>query len=551
MKLRRAALAGAAAACLVLVAPQARAADQADTLDIQAALTDEGLLNVTQTLHFTAAPDTVSQVFAVSVDQGDGRNLVYELTELTATADGAPLAVDAPAKSGQVSVTLATAGAQDVTLSYTVRGATQLNPDDSIRAGWDFLQGLSVGVAQVTGRLELPPGVKSYFCEGGVPGATEVCGTWQGGVHGSLALSFTDGPRAAGDVVTAGAQFRPGSVPVTAAYETRWSLSRAFSLGWSRVGLAAGITALGGLALFGVYRRGRQRLTATPAELAVLAPDAAGYATFTVRDGLRPGLAGTLIDQSVDPSDVLATLLDLAVRGHLRITELPRANDSAAPDWTLARRDSADPLEDYEAALLEAVAPAGRATPVSGLGDAITPAIARVQEALYRRVVEAGWLARPPGSPNPWARLAWLAVAAAVVVTGVLVWFTTWALAGLALVVVALIGLLVAQEAPLLTERGGQVLAGLGQLSAGLHTAPTALTPGREYADAAAILPYAIVLGGWDRWLGALVAGDADQEADPEDLDWYHAPATWHLQNLPDSLDAFITVVTGRLFARA
>ncbi len=39
-------------------------------------------------------------------------------------------------------------------------------------------------------------------------------------------------------------------------------------------------------------------------------------------------------------------------------------------------------------------------------------------------------------------------------------------------------------------------------------------------------------------------------DADPEDLSWYHAPADWHLADLPASLDAFATTVRGRLFAR-
>ena len=63
-------------------------------------------------------------------------------------------------------------------------------------------------------------------------------------------------------------------------------------------------------------------------------------------------------------------------------------------------------------------------------------------------------------------------------------------------------------------------------------------------------LPYAVVLGGWERWLQALVASDDDGDADPEDLSWYHAPADWHLAELPASLDAFATTVRGRLFAR-
>ena len=84
-----------------------------------------------------------------------------------------------------------------------------------------------------------------------------------------------------------------------------------------------------------------------------------------------------------------------------------------------------------------------------------------------------------------------------------------------------------------------------------LDTHPTDQLPkGREYEQISTILPYAVVLGGWERWLQALVASDDDGDADPEDLSWYHAPADWHLAELPASLDAFATTVRGRLFAR-
>jgi hypothetical protein len=36
----------------------------------------------------------------------------------------------------------------------------------------------------------------------------------------------------------------------------------------------------------------------------------------------------------------------------------------------------------------------------------------------------------------------------------------------------------------------------------------------------------------------------------PAALDWYQAPPDWRPQDLPASLDAFITVLTGRLFTR-
>jgi hypothetical protein len=40
-------------------------------------------------------------------------------------------------------------------------------------------------------------------------------------------------------------------------------------------------------------------------------------------DGLPPGAAGTLVDQRADMDDVVATLLDLAVRGYVQIREVP------------------------------------------------------------------------------------------------------------------------------------------------------------------------------------------------------------------------------------
>jgi hypothetical protein len=144
-----------------------------------------------------------------------------------------------------------------------------------------------------------------------------------------------------------------------------------------------------------------------------------------------------------------------------------------------------------------------------------------------------------------------MAVAAAVVVAGLLIAFTTFGLLALALAALAIGLLFVAQEMPARTPSGTSLLAGLRALSVTLDTQPTNQLPkGREYEQISTILPYAVVLGGWERWLSALVSSDDDASADPEDLSWYHAPADWHLADLPASLDAFATTVRGRLFAR-
>ena len=95
-------------------------------------------------------------------------------------------------------------------------------------------------------------------------------------------------------------------------------------------------------------------------------------------------------------------------------------------------------------------------------------------------------------------------------------------------------------------------MGGLSALSSLLATHPLQEMPkGREIEEISKVLPYAVVLGGKDRWLQAMVQADDDVDApDPTAIDWYHAPATWHLQDLPVSLTQFISTVQGVLFGR-
>jgi len=139
----------------------------------------------------------------------------------------------------------------------------------------------------------------------------------------------------------------------------------------------------------------------------------------------------------------------------------------------------------------------------------------------------------------------------AVVVTALLAAFTTFGLIGLALVVLGLGLVFVAQEMPSRTPKGVALLKGLGALRSLLLTHPTDQMPkGRAVEELSEVLPYAIVLGGTERWLDALVATDTDADPDSDDLPWYHGPADWHLRDLPESLRNFTTTVSGTLFTR-
>ena len=99
---------------------------------------------------------------------------------------------------------------------------------------------------------------------------------------------------------------------------------------------------------------------------------------------------------------------------------------------------------------------------------------------------------------------------------------------------------------------GTSVLRGLEVLAMNLQTQPTDHVPKADaYAEISRVLPYAIVLGGSERWLHAMVEADNDPGVpDPDDLGWYRAPETWQLSDLPASLDAFITTMEGKLYGR-
>ena len=260
-----------------------------------------------------------------------------------------------------------------------------------------------------------------------------------------------------------------------------------------------------------------------------------------------------MADERVDPIDVTATLVDLAVRGHLLITELPRETEFARGDWTLTRTAAPDgELHPFERQLLDGIAPAGSSVKVSELASRVDEAISGVQDALYDEVVANGWYERRPDAiRNKWTQLALGALIISVVVTGVLAAFTTFGLVGLALIILALGLVFVGQEMPARSAKGAALLAGLGALRSDLLSHPTdQMPPGSELREISEVLPYAIVLGGTDRWLDAIVATDDDDLPDSEDLHWYHGPADWHLRDLPDSLKNFVTTVSGSLFAR-
>lgn len=534
-----------------LVAPT-HAATEVESYLVQARVDVDGSLGVRATITPRGGEGEIVQRFATTQATTDGREFHYTLDGLRVTRDGAEVGASVSSQPGHDVVTIPVTDERPVVLEYTVRGAA-VATDDSTTLVWRLLQGLNLPVRTFEATVSSPVPFAMIDCAAGAPGSPGACAWYQGGTHENADPTFHDGPRGAGEIVQIVVRFNDG-VAANQQVVHRWSLDRAFSLGPLPLGLAA-LAAVAGL--IGLWLASRRLLGpasgGTPAVVGTFRPVGQDSSEFQVSEGIRPGHLGTLKDGHVDPVDVTATLIDLAVHGSLLIRELPRRTAFARGDWEFVRREGGRPLLDFEQTLLDAVAPTeGHPVTVSRLGEAVTPVLGTVQDQLYDDVVRHGWFGRRPDAARAaTSRLGWGVLAAALVVAGLLIAFTTFGVLGLVLVALAAAAGWVAQGAPLRNAKGSRVLDGLGLLRGQLLTQPTDEMPaGAEVTELSEVLPYAVVLGGADRWLDGLAATDLDADPDETDLAWFHGPSGWHLSDLPDSLRNFVTSVEGHLLAR-
>jgi hypothetical protein len=532
----------------------ARAEGTASSFVVTASLGLDGTLQVREDITFSGqVPAEVQQTFETKRDLLGDRRYVYTLSDFQATNGGEPFEPTLQTDDRFTTVTFPTNGQSTVSLEYSVVGAVVATPEGTALE-WPLLQGFDGGVSEFSATVAIPAPFSFIECNAGSPNSEVPCRYAAAGTDNAQQPTFRDGPRGPGEFVQVRIGFPPGALASNEQIEEVWTLARAFSAKPLPLALALGLLVLGAAALFALHRRagvdsgaGTELIRA-----AEFVPVGAGQSEFRVLGNVRPGHVGTVADERVDPVDITATLIDLAVHGHLQITELPREGEFAPTDWTLARTGSgADDLHPFEAALLDGIVGTGEVK-VSELPARVYESVGTVQDKLYDEVVANGWFERrPDATRNRWTQAAVGALIAAVVITCLLAAFTTFGLVGLALIALALGLMFVAQEMPARTKTGAALLSGLGALRSDLMSHPTdQLPPGRELSEISELLPYAVVLGGHQRWLDAIVAADSDIDEDRYDLGWYHGPQGWHLRDLPASLRNFITTVSGELFSR-
>ena len=182
--------------------------------------------------------------------------------------------------------------------------------------------------------------------------------------------------------------------------------------------------------------------------------------------GMTPAEAGTLLDNSADMRDITATLVDLAVRGYLRIEEHQNPKlfglFGGGTSYSLQRLKSADGLTPHEVAVFDGVfSEHGDHVELDELKDEFYKELDPIRNAIFDRLTGSGFYKnRPDKVKQNWTGAAF-GLAVAIGVGGTFVskaFLLTPVPFVLAAIITLIILLLFAQIMPARTETGARAL---------------------------------------------------------------------------------------------
>lgn len=120
---------------------------------------------------------------------------------------------------------------------------------------------------------------------------------------------------------------------------------------------------------------------------------------FLPPDKLHPAELGVLMDERADTLDITATIIDLATRGYLSITEIPKKWLFGTVDYTMTRVKYPDTaLRPYEKILMERLFQSGTSVQLSSLKTTFYDDLALVKKQLYKDIESKDFFVGNPES---------------------------------------------------------------------------------------------------------------------------------------------------------
>lgn len=544
--------------------------------DVSLHINTDGSVDVVEHIVFNFIDNShgIERYIPTSYPVNNDYNRILTISNVRATSpSGAPTSLKTQEQGGVFYIRVGNPdrtviGKQSYVLSYRVTGALN-SVNGRAELYWNAIGDQWATEIQTASVTVTAPKIAQATCFVGPAGSTALCGrasvTSQQAKFAHRHLP-SDTPMTVVTAVPAGLVTVPAPV-----LEHRWTIQRAFTANLVHLLLTGIVLVSGvGLVVYVAYRRGRDRrfrdqvpgLTpapgqAAPEDLRPWGASAEGPVEWSPPGDARPGLIGTLIDERADVLDVTATIVDLAVRGYLRIDELPRQGWFGSRDWKLVKlKDDDGSLLAYERSLFDALFKSGAEVQLSDLKRHFATELSKVESKLYDEMVYRKWYNRRPDSTrSSWSLLAVVAIAAAGGITYLFVKYTTFGLVGIALVLAALALLLAARFMPARTGTGSAVLAQSLGFKRYLATAEAGQLKFEEAEQVfSKFLPYAIVFGVADHWAKVFqeLAAAGAVTASATGLYWYTAPGgNWSFGDFGSSINSFATTSAGSLTSAA
>ena len=552
----RAILVGSAAVAAVLVlagpaggaaaAPSVTPGEEIRSFVVDLAVQPDGRLKVTETIDYDFGTNSrhgllayVPRRAAWAPDQDYYRE--WRLHDLSATADGQPAQHTEEgngdfltAKVGDPDVTIT--GTHRYVLSFLVDGAfdTYGEPDAHDELYWNAVgAGWTVPIDSVQVRVTGPFPVRRVACYQGPSGSTEPCGSAKAaGTQATFAARALSDHEAVTIVVAMPRGSIPNAGPILV---ERRNLQYYLGLRHgpapllAALGVAALLAALAGVRL---YRVGRDRRyvgqipglapvpgQAVAAEYRPVGTSPEGPVEFVPPKGVRPGQIGALITEKAAVRDVTATVVDLAVRGYLRV------EDIGGDDWRLTRlKEADDTLRPYERALFGRLFRGRDTVTLSDLKNTFAGANKAAIRGIYDDLVTQGWYrVRPDRARQATGCLGVLLVLVALGLGALLGFALHLGILALGVAVAGLVLVFGARVAPARTPAGSAAYAQALGFRRYIRVAEAAQIRAEEREGVfSRYLPYAVAFGEAKRWVATFAAVGA---ANPAAVGWYGNPA--------------------------
>lgn len=312
-------------------------------------------------------------------------------------------------------------GKHEYIIDYIVKGILR-RFDDYDEFYWNVTGNYwGVSIQKASATVWLPRNIiRDTLCFQGIEGSREQCGSKKH--NGTRADFATDRPLSAGEGLTVVVGYDEDVIPILTVARPKTFFEKfiePLSVTTLVISLIFGLDTV----LYIWYKYGRDYWFANvfsadktkAGEVKPVGSHETVVVEFEPPEKLRPAEIGVLMDERAHTHDVTATIIDLATRGYLTITEIPKKWLFGSVDYLLTnkRKDKAG-LLPYEKYLLEQLFETGTEIKVSNLKLAFYDELAQVKKKLYVDVTEKKLF---PTDPEK-VRTKYLLIAIGIVVVG-------------------------------------------------------------------------------------------------------------------------------------